>query len=234
MLARTGKLEDGHKALTAFNLVPRWGGRLKTGFKASLLESIGRRGISTGSFVLEDFELSDKDVIGEVNRGFYVVMEGFNVARILVAAATIGTARWILDKAVEWLRERRLFGGRPLASFQGVSFRFAELYTELEAAKLLVYKAAWLADKIYVKRDPAYKPRDLNVPVAMAKLKAPEVAVKIYEETLKWFGAYGYMKDSHFFRGWLGTFSYVIGAEGAQNIMRYIIARDVLGREYVK
>lgn len=234
LVARTGKPEEGHRALTAFNLVPRWGGKLKDGFKPTVYKEIGRHGISTGGFILENFEVEDYHRIGDENKGFYLVMEGFNVARILVAAATLGTARWALDQAVEWLRQRRLFGGRPIASFQGVNFRFAELYTELEATRLLVYKAAWLADKIYIERDPAYKPRDLNVPVAMAKMKGPEVAVKIYEEVLKWFGAYGYTKESNIYRGWLGAFSYVIGAEGAQNIMRYIIARDIIGREYTR
>jgi len=65
-------------------------------------------------------------------------------------------------------------------------------------------------------------------------MKAPEATTKIYEELMKWYGAYGYTKECNAFRGWLGTFSYTIGAEGAQNIMRIIIARDVIGREYVR
>jgi len=232
-IARTGKPEEGHRALTAFSLIPRWKGDVKQGFKPTILEEIGRHGISSGGFILEDFVIEDKYRMGDVNRGFYLVMEGFNVARILVAAACIGTARWALDQAAEWLRQRRLFG-RPIASFQGINFRFAELYTELECAKLLVYKAAWLADKIYFEKAPGYKPTDLNVPVSMAKMKAPEIAVRIYEETLKWFGAYGYVKESNIYRGWLGAFSYAIGAEGTQNIMRYIVARDVIGKKYVR
>ena len=79
-----------------------------------------------------------------------------------------------------------------------------------------------------------FKPQDLNVPVAMAKMKAPEIATRIFEETMRWFGAFGYTRDSNLFRGWLGVTSYTIGAEGAQNIMRYIIARDTIGREYVR
>ena len=234
LLAKTEKPERGHRNITAFTAMPRWKGRSKSGFKYSILEEIGRHGISGGILVFEDFEVEDVYRVGDVNKGFYIAMQGFNLARILIGAATVGAARWALDQALDWLRNRRLFDGRPIASFQGVSFRFAELYTELEAARLIVYKAAWLADKIYVRREPGYSPKDLNVPAAMAKMKGPELAVRVFEEVMKWFGAYGYTKESNLFRGWLGTFSYVIGAEGAQNIMRYIIARDVIGSEYVR
>ncbi|MEM0078971.1 MAG: acyl-CoA dehydrogenase family protein [Nitrososphaerota archaeon] len=234
LVAKTGKPEYGHRNITAFNLIVKWNGKVKAGWKPTIFEEIGRRGISTGSFTLEDFEVEDKYRIGEENKGFYYLMEGFNVARILVAAATIGSGRWALDQAVEWIRNRRLFEGRSIASFQGVSFKFSELYSELEAARLLTYRAAWLADKIYVEKDSRWRERDLNVPVALCKLKAPEATSKIYEELMKWYGAYAYTKDCNAFRGWLGTFSYTIGAEGAQNIMRLIIARDIIGSEYVK
>ncbi len=234
LLAKTEKPERGHRNITAFAALARWGGQIKPGVKVSRLDTIGRHGISTGIVVFEEFEIDDRYRVGDVNKGFYIAMQGFNLARILVAAATIGAARWALDQALEWIRTRRLFGDKPLASFQGVSFRFAELYTELEATRLLVYRAAWLADKIYVKKEPGYKPQDLNVPAAMAKLKAPEVALRVFEEVLKWHGAYGYTRESNIYRGMLGVLSYVIGAEGAQNIMRYIVARDVIGSEYLK
>ncbi len=234
LLAKTEKPERGHRNITALTVLPRWRGKTGKGFKYSILEEIGRHGISGGILVFEDFEVDDVYRVGDVNQGFYIAMQGFNLARILIGAATVGAARWALDRALEWLRNRRLFDGRPIASFQGVSFRFAELYMEVEAARLLVYKAAWLADKIYVKKEPGYSPKDLNVPAAMAKVKGPETAMKVFEEVMKWYGAYGYTKESNIFRGWLGVFSYVIGAEGTQNIMRYIIARDVIGSEYVR
>ncbi|MCS7126686.1 MAG: acyl-CoA/acyl-ACP dehydrogenase [Aigarchaeota archaeon] len=234
LVAKTGKVEYGHRNITAFNLILKWDGKVREGWKPTLFEEIGRRGISTGAFTLEDFELEDKYRIGEENKGFYYLMEGFNVARILVAAATIGSGRWAIDQAIEWIRNRRLFEGRPISSFQGVSFRFSELYGELEAAKLLTYRAAWLADKIYIERDRKWREQDLNVPVALCKMKAPEATGKIYEELMKWYGAYAYTKDCNAFRGWIGTLSYLVGAEGAQNIMRIIIARDIIGREYVK
>jgi len=232
-VTRTGTLEEGRKGLTAFSVLPKWKGEIKPGFEPSIYDDIGRHALSTGGFKLTDFEVEDVYRLGNVGEGFYLVMQGFNLARILVAAACVGSARWALDQAINYFREKKIFG-RYLSSFQGVSFKFAELYAELEMVRLMVYKAAWMADKIYKEKDPAYKPRDLNIPVSIVKMKAPELATKIYEEVLKWLGAYGYTKECNVYRGWLGTFSYTIGAEGAQNIMRYIIARDVIGREYVR
>lgn len=233
LVARTGPAEQGHRTLSAFAFLARKGGKPIEGYQPTIYEEIGRGGLTTGGFILNNAEIDGVYLIGEENKGFYYVMEGFNLARILVAAACIGAARWAVDQAISWFRQRKLFG-RYVSSFQGVSFRFAELYTELEAAKYFVYKAAWMADKIYVHKDPTLKPKDLNVPVAMAKMKGPEVAVRIFEEVLKWYGAYGYTKECPIYRGWIGTFSYVIGAEGAQNVMRYIVARDVIGSEYVR
>ena len=233
-LSKTGSRDYGHRNISAFALLPRWKGDVKEGFEPTIFDEIGRGGLSTGGFKLDNFMIEDKYLIGEENKGFYYVMQGFNIARILVAAACIGSGRWALDQAKEWLTNRKLFQGRKLSSFQGIHFKFAELYTELEAARLFTYRAARLADKIYIEKKPGFKPKDLNVPVAMAKLKAPETTIRIYEEVLKWYGAYGYTKESNIYRGWLGTFSYVIGAEGGQNIMRIIIARDILGKENIR
>jgi len=233
LLARTGPLEEGHRALTVYAFLAKKDGKVVEGYEPTLVDEIGRGGLTTGGFNLTNVEVEDKYRVGDVNRGFYLSMEGFNIARILVAAACIGAGRWALDQAVEWFKQRKLFG-QHISAFQGVSFKFAELYTRLEAAKFFVYKAAWMADKIYLEKDPTFKPMDLNVPASMAKMMAPETCVAIIEETMKWYGAYGYSKECPLYRALLGTFSYVIGAEGAQNIMRYIIARDIIGREYMK
>ncbi|MCS7386703.1 MAG: acyl-CoA/acyl-ACP dehydrogenase [archaeon GB-1867-005] len=232
LVARTGG--PGHRGLSAFAFIPRKNGKERPGFHPTIYPDIGRHGLTTGGFICENFELEEKYLLGEENRGFYHVMEGFNLARIVVAAACIGATRWLLEQAAQWFRQRRLFGGRYISSFQGINFKFAELYARYEAAKYFVYRAARLADKIYVERDPTLNPKDLNVPVAMAKMWAPETAVDVAEEVMKWHGAFAYTKECPVYRAWLGLFSYVIGAEGAQNIMRYIIARDTIGSEYVR
>lgn len=232
LVARTGG--PGHRGLSAFAFLARKKGVLKDGFNPTIYPDIGRHGLTTGGFICEDVELDKAYRLGEENRGFYYVMEGFNLARIVVAAACIGATRWLLEQAATWFKQRTLFEGRYISSFQGVNFKFAELYARFEAARYFVYRAARLADKIYIEKDPTLNPKDLNVPVALAKMWAPETAVDIAEEVMKWHGAFAYTKECPLYRAWLGLFSYVIGAEGAQNIMRYIIARDTLGSKYVR
>ncbi|WP_218184358.1 acyl-CoA dehydrogenase [Aeropyrum camini] len=229
LLARTGG--EGHRGLSAFAFTGKWGGRLADGLEYSILDTIGRHGISTGILRLDGVEVPGSRLVGGEGRGFYVAMEGFPLARILVAAANIGAAKWALERAVEWSRERRLFGGRPIASFQGVSFSIAEAFAELEAARLLVYRAAWTADR-YVRGEASRE--ELNLYSASAKLKAVDTAFSIFQATMKIIGGISFTKEVDVHRGLLGTLSYLVGAEGAQNIMKYIIARDLIGREYVK
>ena len=233
LIARTGRLEDRHRGLTAFAFIAKRDGRVVEGLEYSILKTIGRHGISTGVLTLKGARTPENTVVGGEGRGFYVAMEGFNIARIMVAAANLGVARWALEEAVKWSRERVLFD-KPIASFQGVSFPLAELAVELEAARLLVYKSAWLADRIYIRREPGLKPADLAFHAAASKMKAVETAFKILETAMKTFGAISYTKESRINRALLGVLSYLVGAEGAQNIMRYIVAREVIGKEYVK
>ncbi len=229
LLARTGG--EGHRGLTAFAFIARRGESIVDGLEYELLDTIGRKGISTGILRLEGVEIPEEAVLGSEGRGFYIAMEGFTLARILVAAANVGAARWALERAVEWARERRLFGGRPIASFQGVSFPLAEASVELEAARLLVYRAAWTADRYY--RDEASR-EQLNYYSAASKIKAVEAAFKTFEVAMKTLGGISYVKETNLHRGLLGALSYLVGAEGSQNVMRYIVARELIGRDYVK
>ncbi len=234
LITRTGPDEAKHKGISAFAFIGNKNGEVPEGFEYSILNTIGRHGISTGMLTFKDVEVSGKYLIGEENRGFYYAMEGFTLARILVAAANIGASRWALERMVEWARGRELFGGRPISSFQGVSFPIAEIAMELEAARLLVYEAAWMADRIYIKKEPGLKPKDLSFYSASAKLKAVKTGFKAFETLMVTYGANSYVKETNVARGFLGVLSYLVGAEGAQNIMRYIIAREVIGREYIK
>lgn len=233
LLARTGKMEERHKGLSAFALVGKRNGVRAENLSYSLLNTIGRHGISSALLRLEGVEVPKEYLLGQEGRGFYIAMEGFNVARPLVAAANIGAARWALEEAVKWSRERILFE-RPIASFQGVSFSLAEVSVEIEATRLLVQKAAWLADRIYVNKEPGLKPADLAYYAAAAKMKAVDVALKAFEVAMKTLGGISYVKETKIYRGLLGMMSYMVGAEGAHNIMKYIVARELIGKEYVK
>ncbi len=234
LITRSGPQEARHKAITTLAFIGNKNGKKPQGFEYAILDTIGRHAISTGILKFNDTPVPKSMRIGEENKGFYIAMQGFSLARVLVSAANIGAARWALERTIEWVRQRRLFDDKPIASFQGVSFPIAELAVELEAARLLVYKAAWMADRIYIRKEAGLKPQDLNFYAAAAKIKSVEVAKNVLENLMKVYGAFSYTVEANVYRSLLGVLSYLVGAEGAQNIMRYIVAREVIGREYVK
>jgi acyl-CoA dehydrogenase len=199
------------------------------GITTSIFKQMGREGISTGTIIMSNVEVPEHYIIGEWNNGFYYALEGFNCARTLVAAACIGAAGKVLESGIEHLKKRKVFS-TPLAKFEGIQFQLADDYIKLESAKMLVYKAAWMLDRMYT--DNKFSHTEINKAVAMAKLNAPTAAFDIIKDVLTWYGAYGYTKEAGLERGLRGVASYIIGAEGAQNIMRLIIGRELLGKEF--
>lgn len=230
-ITRTGRLEDKHRGITTFLALLKRRGQRADGFEHRDWEEIGRHGLPTGYLRLEGLPVEDKFMLGELNGGFKIAMEGFDLARTVIGAASVGAARWLLDRGLEWIRQRSVFG-KPIASYQAVSFKFAELYARLEAARLAVYKAAWIADRFY-KGDSAFTIRDVATAGATAKYLAVTLAVETALEVMKWFGGASYFKETNVARVLLGALSYYVGAEGAENIMKLIIARNVVGKDYV-
>jgi acyl-CoA dehydrogenase len=215
----------GHRTFTFFAVPLKDNPNITT----TLVEDWGRQGISTGGFNMENLPLPDKHRIGELNRGFYYAMEGFTLARILIGATCVGAAETGLQMGVDYIKQRKAFG-KPLATFQGISFPAAERYTDIETARLLTYKAAWMADELYANR--SFKHKEVALYAAMAKLRAPVMAFETLNEVANWLGAMGYTKEYPIEMGIRGVRSYSIGAEGAMNIMRIIIARELIGAEY--
>lgn len=224
-LARTDP-KAGHKGFTFFG-VPL---KDTKGIKTSLFEDMGRMGISTGGFVMEDVELPEKHLIGELNRGFYNAMEGFSAARVLIGATCVGASEAALELGKEHITTRKAFG-RPLGSFEGIQFPLAEHYCNIESVKLLNYRAAWTMDKMYKENKATH--HDVAIAAAMSKLRAPIHAFAAMNEVADWLGALGYTKEFPVEMGIRGVRSYSIGAEGTMNIMRIIIARELLGKEFL-
>jgi acyl-CoA dehydrogenase len=215
-----------HRAFTFFAL-PLKG---TPGISPTFFEDMGRMGISTGGFALEDVRLPTAHIVGEVNRGFYHAMEGFSAARVLIGATCVGAAEAVLEMGMDHVRERRAFG-RPLAAYEGISFPLADHCAHLESTRLLVYKAAWTMDQKY---GPGTKTHyDIALAAALAKLRAPKVGFEIMNEVADWFGAMAYTKECPVEMGIRGIRSYSIGAEGTMNIMRLVIARELLGAEFL-
>ncbi len=224
-LARTDP-EAGHKGFSFF-AVPL---KDTPGITPTLLEDMGRNGISTGGFAMEDVRLPERYLVGEEGKGFYYAMEGFSAARLLIGATCIGAAEAGLEMGIEYIKERKAFG-RPIASYEGIQFPLVEHYTDIEATRLLVYRAAWMMDRMYQAGE--FTPFEVAKATAMAKLRAPIQAFDTLNEVSNWLGALAYTKEHPIEMGVRGVRSYSIGAEGAQNIMRLIIARELLGKEFL-
>jgi acyl-CoA dehydrogenase len=157
-------------------------------------------------------------------------MEGFSAARTLIGATCAGAAQAVLDLGMDHIKQREAFG-RPLATFEGVQFPLADLYTKLEGVRLTTYKAAWIMDQKYQQGTATH--HDIALAAAMAKLCAPAVGARIMDEVSNWFGAMAYTKEYPIEMAVRAIRSYSIGAEGAVNIMRMIIARELLGAEFL-
>jgi acyl-CoA dehydrogenase len=157
-------------------------------------------------------------------------MEGFSAARVLIGATCVGASEAVLEMGVDHVKQRHAFG-RPLASYEGISFPLANHYAHLESTRLLVYKAAWTMDQKYEAQSRTHY--DIALAAALAKLRAPQVGFEIMNEVADWFGAMAYTKECPVEMGIRGIRSYSIGAEGTMNIMRLIIARELLGPEFL-
>jgi acyl-CoA dehydrogenase len=205
--------EKGHKGITMVYIPAN-----TEGVGITKLENMGRMGISTCGIKYNNVVIPEENIIGEVNEGFYYSMDGFNHARIMVAAACNGLSGVILEKGLSYIKERKAFG-KFLSDFQAISFEAADLRTDIEMASLLNYKAAYLADV----ENP-----DFYIYSSMSKLKSPQVAMDTVKKVMMWFGAYGYTKDSEIEMSARGIFSYLVGAEGALNIMKLIISKAIL------
>ncbi len=228
ILARTSPAppEATHRGMTAYYLpINAPGVEVNKRF-----DDMGRMAISTGGFMMKDVRLPDSYRLGEVDKGFYMTMEGFDTARILIAAVCVGAAQRALDIGIEYLKERKAFGS-PIAKFQGIQFELADDWAQLEALRTLTYRTAWMMDKRY--REGKFHPLEVTKVISACKLIGPHLAFDIYKHAMIWLGAYGYTKECPLEMGLRGIMSYCVGAEGATNIQRTVIARELLGKEYI-
>ena len=172
--------EAGYKGITAFVVEREFPG-FSVGKKE---DKLGIRSSSTCELILEDVKVPKENILGEVGKGYKVAIETLNEGRIGIGAQMLGLSEAALNYALQYSQEREQFG-RQIAEFQGIQFQLAEMATELEAARLLVYNAARLkeAGKSFLKE------------AAMAKLFASRMAEKVTSRAIEIFGGYGYTKE---------------------------------------
>jgi alkylation response protein AidB-like acyl-CoA dehydrogenase len=206
--------EADYRGITAF-IVEKDSDGFSVGKKENKL---GIRASSTTELILEDCRVSKENVLGEVGKGYKVSIETLNEGRIGIGAQMIGIARGALDAALVYTAERQQFG-KPINQFQGVQFQLAEMATQLEAARLMVYNAARMKDAgiNFVKE------------AAMAKLYSSRAAEKISSLAVELYGGYGFVKDYPVEKFWRDS---KIGAiyEGTSNMQLQTIAKLLIGK----
>ena len=203
-----------HDSITAFIVEKRWDG-VEVGRTD---HKMGVRGIDTGELLLTDVKVPAANVIGEVG-GFRLAMEGLNAMRPIVAARGIGLAEGALMYATEYVKERAAFG-KTIADFQGIQWEIAKSAVDIEAARLLTYRAASFADQgKYTKEWVPY--------LSIAKYYATELAVRASGLAVQLLGAAGYMED-HPTEQWYRDAKQLTIVEGTSQVQLNLIARGVL------
>jgi alkylation response protein AidB-like acyl-CoA dehydrogenase len=206
--------EAGYRGITAFIIEKGF-----SGFSVGKKENkLGIRASSTTELILEDCQVPKENVLGEVGKGYKTSIETLNEGRIGIGAQMIGIARGALEAAVAYTSERQQFG-KSINQFQGVQFQLAEMATDLEAARLMVYNAARMKDAgmNFVKE------------AAMAKLYSSRAAERISSKAIELYGGYGYVKDYPVEKYWRDS---KIGAiyEGTSNMQLQTIAKLLIGK----
>ncbi|SEQ96081.1 acyl-CoA dehydrogenase family protein [Neolewinella agarilytica] len=211
VIVRTGELLDSH-GMTAF-IVERGDKGFRGGKKE---QKLGMRASETAELIFEDCHLPADRVLGEVGEGFIQSMKILDGGRISIAALSLGIARGAFNAALAYSKEREQFG-KAISRFQAISFKLADMATELEAAELLVREAGRL--------------KDAHLPVtklsAMAKLYASEVAVRCANEGVQIFGGYGFTKEFPAEKYYRDCKLLTIG-EGTSEIQKLVISRSLL------
>jgi alkylation response protein AidB-like acyl-CoA dehydrogenase len=187
------------------------------GFSVAKKENkVGMRASDTASLVFDDCFLPNSNLIGEPGQGFIQAMKVLDGGRVSIAALAVGIAQGAFEAALKYSRERHQFG-RPIADFQAIQFKLADMATQIDAARLLTYRSAAMKN--------AGKPTTKES--SMAKLYASEVAVRVSEECVQIHGGYGYIKDYPAEKYWRDSKLCTIG-EGTSEIQRTVIARQIL------
>lgn len=211
VIARTG--EPGNSRNASAFIVERTTAGFKQGRKE---DKLGMRASETSEMIFEDCRVPAENLIGEVGEGFVQALKVLDGGRISIAALSCGIGEGAFEAAMHYSKEREQFG-KSISSFQGISFKLADMALKVEAAKLLTYQAAQLKNQ----------GENVNKESAMAKLYASEIAVEVANDGVQIFGGYGYTKDYPAEKYYRDAKLCTIG-EGTSEIQKIVIARSLL------
>jgi alkylation response protein AidB-like acyl-CoA dehydrogenase len=211
VIARTGNVGDSH-GMTAFIIE-----KGTPGFASGKKENkLGMRASETAELIFTDCRVHESQVLGKVGDGFVQSLKILDGGRISIAALSLGIALGAYEAALQYSKERHQFN-QPISSFQAISFKLAEMATEIEAARLLIDKSSSLKNE----------GKSVNRESAMAKYYASEVAVRCANEAVQIFGGYGFIKDFPVEKYYRDVKLCTIG-EGTSEIQKLVIARSIL------
>jgi short/branched chain acyl-CoA dehydrogenase len=209
--AVTGRASDGHNQITNI-IVP-------TGTPGYIIgkpyHKMGWRASDTRPLAFENCQVPVENTLGEPGAGFQQFMHILDLGRVAIAALSVGLAQACLDESLKYSRERKQFG-KPIASFQAIQFKVADMATEIELARLMYYKAAWQ----HMQGQPFRKE------ASMAKLFASETAKRAADQAVQIHGGYGFMDEYPVSRYWRNVKAHEIG-EGTSEVQRQIIAKSL-------
>lgn len=211
VIARTGEIGDAH-GMTAF-IVERGTPGFEGGRKE---DKLGMRASETAEMIFTECKIHERQVIGEVGNGFIQSMKVLDGGRISIAALGQGIAEGALEASIQYSKERHQFN-KPISSFQGISFKLADMATQVEASRLLIFKAADLKNR----------GEKVTLTGAQAKYFSSEVAVSISNDAVQIFGGYGFTKDYPVEKFYRDSKLCTIG-EGTSEIQKIVIAREIL------
>ena len=211
VLVRTGDLLDSH-GITAFIIE-----RGTPGFTGGKKENkLGMRASETAELIFDNCRVHKSQVCGEVGKGFQQAMKILDGGRISIGALAMGIAKGAFEAAVKYAKEREQFG-QPIANFQAIAFKLADMETEIQASEALLYQAAYMKNhKMKMTKESA-----------MAKYYASEVSVRCATEAVQIFGGYGYTKDFPVEKFYRDSKLCTIG-EGTSEIQKLVISREIL------
>ncbi len=209
--AVSGKRDDGKNIISAF-IIPKDTPGMKI---SSPYDKMGVRGSNTSEIILEDVRVPKENILGDPSKGFKQFLHTLDGGRISIAALAVGIAQASLDKALAYAKERKQFG-QPISKFQAIQFKLADMAMEVELARNMVLKSAWLKDqgKSFTKES------------AYAKLFASETAFRSSNQAIQIHGGYGYMREYEVERFLRDAKLLEIG-EGTSEIQRMVIARQL-------
>ena len=191
------------------------------GVSTQAYEDLGCNAVVRGSLFLEDVEIPETCLVGEEGKGFKLAMRGFDISRILLCLEALAPAFVSLTETMNYVKERHAFG-RPLASFEGVSFPIVEHFSLLEAVRLLCYKALWLRDQGLSSSKEA----------GMVKWMAPRFSTNAIRDCIVLHGHYGYTKDYPLEQRLRDILSIEI-ADGTSQVSKLVVQRELMGRDFM-